>query len=102
MNEPPPAPAAGMNVTAARASTRSRTARNLTTASAVIRRRNAYPARMHKRAVALLAMGVALAGCGGGKHVGSSAGAKVFASAGCGGGPTLLAGERQSQNRPQP
>src|ERR671930_746200 len=89
-----------MKVTAARASTRNRTARKLTTASAVARRPSAYPAGMHKQACALLAMAALLAACGGGKNGSSAKGAKVYASAGCGGCHTLSAAKSTGQTGP--
>jgi hypothetical protein len=55
---------------------------------------------MRKEALALLAVGLLLAGCGGGKSASSSAGAKVFASAGCGGCHTLSAARSSGQTGP--
>ena len=55
---------------------------------------------MRKQALALVAAGVLLAGCGGGKSVSSSSGAKVFASAGCGGCHTLSAARSTGQTGP--
>jgi cytochrome c553 len=55
---------------------------------------------MHKQAFVLLAIGMVLAGCGGGKNEANSAGAKVFASAGCGSCHTLSAAKSTGQTGP--
>jgi hypothetical protein len=66
----------------------------------VTRRLSTYPAGVRKRAFALLAAGLLLTGCGGGKSGSSEAGAKVFSSAGCGGCHTLSAARSTGQTGP--